>query len=79
MTYEESIAQNICCGARRGPENVVPRVFGCSEKAKWAVLMVAPVNPHVLSPESVGDDCDGDEYEEHAAVDDVEETTLAVA
>jgi hypothetical protein len=78
-TYEESIAKNVRCGVRRGPENIVPRVFTCSKEAERAACVVAPIYPHVLSPEPVGDDRDGDEREEHAAVYDVEDTALTVA
>ena len=79
LTYEESVAHNVRCGVRRGPENVVPRIFACLEESKRAAWIVAPVNPHVLSPERVGDDSDGDEHNEHASKGDVDDTALAVA
>ena len=78
-TYEEPIAKNVRCGVCRGPENIVPRVFTCSKEAERAAWVVAPIYPHVLSPEPVGGDSDGDEREEHAAVCEVEDTALAVA
>jgi hypothetical protein len=73
------MAKNVRCGVRRRPENIVPPVFGCSKEAERATWVVAQIYPHVLSPESVGDKSDGNEREEHAAVCDVEDTTLAVA
>ena len=78
-TYEEPIAKNVRCGVCRGPENIVPRVFTCSKEAERAAWVVAPIYPHVLSPEPVGGDSDGDEREEYAAVCDVEDTAFAVA
>jgi hypothetical protein len=77
--HEKSIAKNVLCGIRRGPENIVPRVFCCSKEAEQAACEVAPIGPHVLSPESVGDNNDSNEREEHATVCDVECTALAVA
>lgn len=78
-TYEEPVTQNVRCGIRRGPENVIPRVFACGEEAQRAARVIAPINPHILSPEPVGSDSDGDEHKENAAIYDVEDTPFTVA